>query len=84
MPSHLISASKDTLERPILLDIWPTSCSASHESLTAEPCETLEVEQGDAGDQGPAVNVVASRLPQVGADKMAQRHEKTSTAYKIF
>ena len=53
----------------------PTSSLASHDSLTAEPCESLEVEQGGTGYRGPAANLVASRLPQVEADKMAQRRE---------
>ena len=53
----------------------PTSSSASHDSLKAEPCEPLEVEQGDTGYRVPAANVVASRLPQVEADTMAQRRE---------
>ncbi|KAI4651535.1 uncharacterized protein J4E79_009015 [Alternaria viburni] len=53
----------------------PTSSSVSHDSLKAEPCEPLEVEQGDTGYRGPAANVVASRLPQVEADTMAQRRE---------
>ncbi|KAI4631419.1 uncharacterized protein J4E87_002123 [Alternaria ethzedia] len=53
----------------------PTSSSASHDSLTAEAFESLEVEQGDTGYRGPAANLVASRLPRVEADKMAQRRE---------
>ncbi|KAI4915893.1 hypothetical protein J4E90_004339 [Alternaria incomplexa] len=53
----------------------PTSSSTSHDSLTAEPCESLEVEQGDAGYRGPAANLVARRLPQVEADKMAPRRD---------
>ena len=60
----------------------PTSSSASHDSLTAEPCESLEVEQGDTGCRGPAANVVASRLPQVEADKMARRR-KIEDIYSI-
>ncbi|KAI4640256.1 hypothetical protein J4E93_008461 [Alternaria ventricosa] len=51
----------------------PTSSSASHDSLTAEPCKSPEVEQGDTGYRGPAANLVASRLPQVEADEIAQR-----------
>ncbi|KAI4613086.1 hypothetical protein J4E83_007497 [Alternaria metachromatica] len=53
----------------------PTSSSASRDSLTDEPCESLEVEQGGSGYRGPAANLVASRLPQVEADKMARRRE---------
>ncbi|KAI4685044.1 uncharacterized protein J4E88_004487 [Alternaria novae-zelandiae] len=53
----------------------PTSSSASHDSLTTEAFESLEVEQGDTGYRGPAANLVASRLPRVEADKMAQRRE---------
>ncbi|KAI4909980.1 hypothetical protein J4E85_011477 [Alternaria conjuncta] len=53
----------------------PTSSSASRDSLTAEPCESLEVEQGDTGYRGPAANLVASRLLQVEADGRNQRRE---------
>jgi len=60
----------------------PTSSSASQDSLIAEPCESLEVEQGDTGYRGSAANLVASRLPQVEADKMAQRR-KIEDIYSI-
>jgi len=54
----------------------PTSSSTSHDSLTAEPCESLEVEQGDTGYRGPAANLVASKLLQVGADRTDRRENK--------
>jgi len=54
----------------------PTSSSASHDSLTVEPCESLEVEQGDTGCRGPAANLVASRLPQVRANRTDRRENE--------
>jgi len=58
----------------------PTSSSAGRDSLTAEPCESLEVEQGDTGHRGPAANLGASRTPQVEVDKMAQRRENEAVS----